>query len=81
MAQTPRDEVLAAPACMTFGTAKDAAWRVAFTPMASIATITSLAAMTCGLVLVGLLWREAERADQAIETLMQRRRTSECTQK
>jgi hypothetical protein len=41
--------------------------------MATIATITYLAAITCGLALVGLLWREAEHADEETKTLMLRR--------
>jgi hypothetical protein len=41
--------------------------------MATISTITYLAAITCGLALVGLLRREAERADEETKTLMQRR--------
>jgi hypothetical protein len=62
---------------VTFGIGGDPAWRVAFTPMEAIATITVLAAMTCVLALVGILWQKAERADQAVETLMLRRRTLE----
>jgi hypothetical protein len=47
--------------------------------MATIATIVYLAATTCGLALVGLLWREAERADEETKTLMQRR-IADCVQ-
>jgi hypothetical protein len=42
--------------------------------MEAIATITLLAAATCGFALVGILWRAAGRADEAVETLVQRRR-------
>jgi hypothetical protein len=41
--------------------------------METISTITYIAAITCGLALVGLLWRVAERADEETETLMQGR--------
>jgi hypothetical protein len=49
--------------------------------MATIATITSIAAIICGLALIGLLWREAERADEEVEALVQRRRIAGCVQK
>ena len=42
--------------------------------MEAIATITLIAAATCGFALVGILWRAAERADESVETLVQRRR-------
>jgi hypothetical protein len=48
--------------------------------MATISTIAHIAAITCGLALVGLLWREAERADEETKTLMQRR-IADCVQK
>jgi len=41
--------------------------------MEAIATITLIAAATCGFALVGILWRAAERADDAVETRVQRR--------
>ena len=58
---------------MTFGTVGKARSRSDFSPMEPIATITLIAAATCGFALVGLLWRAAERADEAVETLVQRR--------
>jgi hypothetical protein len=51
---------------MTFGTACDDVGRVAFTTMETISTIVYIAAITCGLALVGILWREAERADEEV---------------
>jgi hypothetical protein len=41
--------------------------------MEAIATITLIAAATCGFALAGILWRAAERADEAAEMLVQRR--------
>ena len=41
-------------------------------PMEAIATITLIAAATCGFALVGILWRAAERADEAVEMPVQR---------
>jgi hypothetical protein len=41
--------------------------------MEAIATITLIAAATCGFALFGILWRVAERADEAIETPTQHR--------
>jgi hypothetical protein len=52
---------------MTFGTARDALGRVAFAPMTAILTIA------CELALPGvlwMLWREAARADQEVQTMM-----------
>jgi hypothetical protein len=40
--------------------------------METISTIAHIAAIICGLALVGLLWRGAERADEEARTLMQR---------
>jgi hypothetical protein len=62
---------------VTFGTAGRAMWSVGFTPMATIATITSIAGFICGLGLAGILWREAERADIANATRLQRGRIGE----
>ena len=59
---------------MTFGTVGKARSRSDCGPMEPIATITLIAAATCGFALVGLLWRAAERADEAVETLVQRKR-------
>jgi hypothetical protein len=36
--------------------------------METISTIVYIAAITCGLALVGILWREAERADEEAKT-------------
>jgi hypothetical protein len=41
--------------------------------METIQTITSIAAMTCGLGLLGILWRVAESADEKVEALIKRR--------
>jgi hypothetical protein len=46
--------------------------RIAFTSMETISTIAQIAAITCCLALVALLWRGAERADEETKTLMQR---------
>jgi len=46
--------------------------------MEAIATITLIAAASCGFTLVGILWRAAERADEAVETLLQRRPITDC---
>jgi len=40
--------------------------------MQAIATITLIAAATCGFSIVGILWRAAERADEAVEMLVRR---------
>jgi hypothetical protein len=49
--------------------------------MEVITTITSLAAATCAFAFIGILWRAAERADEATETTMLRRRTAQSAQK
>jgi hypothetical protein len=36
-------------------------------PMETIATITAYAAITCAFALVGIIWRYAERADEAVK--------------
>jgi hypothetical protein len=50
---------------MTFGTAGWAHGRALFHAMEAIATITCLAAATCAFALIGIVWKHAERADQA----------------
>lgn len=50
---------------MTLGTVEGETVRVPFALMATIATITSCGAIICGIALIGLLWRVAERADNA----------------
>jgi hypothetical protein len=40
--------------------------------MEAIATITSLAAATCIFAAIGILWRMAEHADEAVETIVSR---------
>jgi hypothetical protein len=57
---------------MTFGTAGKGASRASFRPMETIATITTYAAITCAFALIGILWRHAERADEAAKLQRQR---------
>jgi hypothetical protein len=59
---------------MTFGTVGKTPFAIRLRPMEAIATITLIAAATCGFALIGILWRVAERADEAIETPTQHRR-------
>jgi hypothetical protein len=67
---------------MTFGTATQSGEHIPFTPMEAIVTIASYAAITCGVALIALLWRYAERADKAeIEPLRSRPRSGERAQK
>jgi hypothetical protein len=53
---------------MTFGTAGKGRGRASFRPMQAIATITWIASATCVFAFIGILWREAERADEAVAT-------------
>jgi hypothetical protein len=49
--------------------------------MLAFAIITWIASATCVFALIGLLGREAERADETTETTMPRHRTVENEQK
>jgi len=48
---------------MTFATAAKGQNAIKLRPMEAIATITLYAAITCGIALVGIIWRHAECAD------------------
>jgi hypothetical protein len=44
-------------------------------PMETIATITTYAAVTCLFALIGIIWRHTERADEAVK--LQRHRITD----
>jgi len=50
---------------VTFGTSGKGCSRASFPPMDAIATITTYAAITCIVAFIGIIWRNAERADDA----------------
>jgi hypothetical protein len=52
---------------VTFGTAAKGPRRASCRPMEAIATITTYAAITCAFALIGIIWRHAERADEAVK--------------
>jgi hypothetical protein len=60
---------------VTFGTAGRGQWRASFHPMEAIATITTYAAIACVFALIGIIWRHAERMDEAVN--LQRRRSND----
>jgi len=52
---------------VTFGTAGKGPGRASFRPMEAIATITTYAAITCVFALIGIIWKYAERTDEAVK--------------
>ena len=66
-------KVISVPALsVTFGTAGNGPWASKLSPMEAIATVTTYAAITCVFALIGIIWRHAECADEAVKLLRRR---------
>ena len=69
----PMTKVISVPALsVTFGTAGNGPWASKLSPMEAIATVTTYAAITCVFALIGIVWRHAECADEAVKLLRRR---------